>query len=77
VTGVQTCALPISHAQRIARDPARSADVGEALLQLARVQRSLGDAQAAVTAQRAAAALAAGLGVEHALVREAEAMARG
>ena len=49
----------VAAAERVARDPARSADVGEALLLLAQVQGMAGNADAAsADAQRAARALA-------------------
>ncbi len=66
----------VAAAQRSARDPARSADVGAALLQLALAQRAAGDAgAAAVAAQRAAGPLMAGLGPEHKSTRTALALA--
>jgi hypothetical protein len=59
-------------AEQIARDPAASADVGEALLLQARAARALGrDAEAGALLARAATALAAGLGAEHELARQA------
>jgi len=68
----------VAMAQRVARDPARSADFGEALLLLAHAQRSAGDAaHSASTAQRAAVSLAAGLGENHRLTREARSMSGG
>jgi len=63
-------------AERIARVPQHSADVGEALLVLAQAQRRSGDvASSAATAQRAALSLANGLGPQHALTLEAQALA--
>jgi serine/threonine-protein kinase len=67
----------VTVAERVARDPARSADVGEALLLLALAQRAANSGDAAATAQRAARALAAGLGDAHRLTREAAALADG
>ncbi len=61
-------------AERVARDPARSADVGEALLCLARAEQAAGRPPAE-SARRAAEALRAGLGASHALTREALALA--
>jgi tetratricopeptide (TPR) repeat protein len=58
--------------QKRARDPARSADVGESLLLLAQAQRGLGRLPASAdTARRAQTSLAAGLGPDHPLTREA------
>jgi hypothetical protein len=66
-------ALRIS--EGIARDPAQSADVGEAALALATLQRAKGERAAARTnADRAVAALTNGLGGEHATTREAAAL---
>ena len=64
----------VAVAERVARDPARSADVGAALLCLARVAQAAGR-PAAETARRAADALRVGLGAAHALTREALALA--
>ena len=65
----------VAAAERVARDPARSADVGEALLLLAQAQGMAGNAEAAsASAQRAASALANGLGAEHSLARAALAL---
>jgi hypothetical protein len=62
----------------IARNPAASADVGEALLWLAHAQRLAGSTpDATSTAQRALPALASGLGDEHRLTREARMLAGG
>lgn len=62
-------------ARRVARDPQRSADVGESLLRLAQAQHAAGDAgAAALSARQAATVLAAGLGEGHALVAEAAAL---
>jgi serine/threonine protein kinase len=61
-------------ARRIARTPEASADVGEALLLLARAQRAAG-ADMRDSAARAAPVLAQALGDEHALAREARALA--
>ena len=63
-------ALRIS--ESIARDPAQSADVGEASLVLGSVQESKGDRAAArKQLTRAAESLANGLGRDHPLVRDA------
>jgi hypothetical protein len=63
-------------AERIARLPQRSADVGESLLLLARAEHRLGrHGVAAATAQRAAQALADGLDGAHPLTRAALALA--
>ena len=65
----------VAAAERVARDPARSADVGEALLLLAQAQGLAGNPEAASAgAQRAASALANGLGAEHSLARAALAL---
>ena len=75
---LQAAADAVAMAQRVARDPARSADVGEALLLLAQAQRNTGDAtRSTTTAQRAAASLAVGLGENHALTRAARSMSGG
>ncbi len=64
-------------AERVARDPARSGDVGEALLLAARALQALGEHAAAVDgARRALPRLAAGLGEGHALTREALALSQ-
>jgi hypothetical protein len=64
-------------AERTARDPARSADVGEALLALAQAERRTGDvAQSRATAERAAVSLAGGLGDDHALTSEAHRLSK-
>jgi eukaryotic-like serine/threonine-protein kinase len=66
-------ALRIS--EGIARDPAQSADVGEAALALAALQRAQGNRAAArANADRAVAALTNGLGADHASTREARAL---
>jgi eukaryotic-like serine/threonine-protein kinase len=63
-------------AERVARNPAHSADAGEALLLLARLQRDAGDVEVSRTsARRAAERLTHGLGDSHALTREALALA--
>ena len=63
--------------ERIARNPGRSADVGEALLLLARAQAAAGDAAVArSSAARAAAALTAGYGERHGLTEQAKQLAR-
>jgi eukaryotic-like serine/threonine-protein kinase len=66
-------ALRIS--EGIARDPRRSADVGEALLVLASVKRTRGDGTTAQAyAERAVEALANSLGQEHRLTRDAQSL---
>jgi eukaryotic-like serine/threonine-protein kinase len=66
-------ALRIS--EGIARDPAQSADVGEAALALATLQRAKGDHAAALASvDRSVEALTNGLGGEHAIAREATAL---
>jgi eukaryotic-like serine/threonine-protein kinase len=60
--------------RRVARTPEASADVGEALLLLARAQRAAGSG-GRDSAARAAPILARALGAEHALAREAQALA--
>ena len=66
-------ALRIS--EGIARDPAQSADVGEAALVLAMVQQARGDRGAArASVDRSLEALGNGLGSDHPLTREAAAL---
>jgi hypothetical protein len=60
----------VAVAQAVAREPARSAEVGEGLLWLARAQRAAG-ADARPSARRAAEALTEGLGGSHTLTRAA------
>ncbi len=63
-------------ADRLARDPAASAHVGEALLLLARAQLlQRKDAESAATARRAMPVLAAACGDDHRLTRDARALA--
>jgi serine/threonine-protein kinase len=63
-------------AERLARDPAASAHVGEALLLLAQAQRlQHRDAESAATARRAMPILATAYGNDHRLTREARALA--
>jgi eukaryotic-like serine/threonine-protein kinase len=65
-------------AGRLARDPATSAHVGEALLLAARAQRlQRKDAESAVTARLAMPILATAYGDDHRLTREARALANG
>ncbi|HVE49972.1 MAG TPA: protein kinase, partial [Casimicrobiaceae bacterium] len=72
----QRAGQALSAAQRLARDPAKSAHVGEALLMLARTQRAGGDhASAQQTAHRSAETLASTLGDDHALTQEARMLA--
>jgi hypothetical protein len=60
-------------AERVARAPTRSADVGEALLLQAKAQRAAGS-DGRDSAARAAPILALSLGADHALAREAQAL---
>ncbi|MDQ3189235.1 MAG: protein kinase [Pseudomonadota bacterium] len=63
-------------AERLARDPAESAHVGEALLLLARAQRlQRKDDESAATARRAMVILAASSGNDHPLTRDARDLA--
>jgi MalT-like TPR region len=72
----QRAADALAVSERVARDPAKSADVGEALLLLAQAQRlNAQTAASAATARRAAETLAGGLGDAHSLTREARALA--
>ena len=62
-------------AEGVARDPAQSADVGEAALVLAALQRAKSDTAAARTnTKRAIEALTNGLGGDHVITREATAL---
>jgi hypothetical protein len=62
--------------EKLAIDPAVSPAVGESLLQLAKVQELKGSrTEATATARRAAAALSAGYGSEHATTQDARRMA--
>jgi hypothetical protein len=62
----------VAAAQHLARDPEKSADLGEALLLLAQAQQALGrHAEAVTSATRAASSLAAGLSEGHPLTRQA------
>jgi serine/threonine-protein kinase len=75
---LQAAGDAVAVAEHVARDPARSADFGEALLLLAQAQRRAGDVvRSAATAQRAVACLASGLGENHRLTREARSMSGG
>ena len=68
----------VAAAQRLARDPVKSADLGEALLLLAQAQLALGRRGEAVSsATRAATSLAAGLSERHPLTRQALAIIGG
>jgi tetratricopeptide (TPR) repeat protein len=61
-----------------ALDPRQSADVGEALLELAQVQFATGDAAAAAKSmERALPSLRNGLGPDHELTRQSEQLAHG
>ncbi len=71
---LQRAGQAVALAERVARQPAHSADVGEALLVLARAEQAAGR-PAAETARRAAEALRASLGASHALTRDALALA--
>jgi eukaryotic-like serine/threonine-protein kinase len=73
VLALQRARDAVAVAERVARDPLRSAEVGESLLQLARAEQANGSV-ASDTARRAAEALGAGLGPAHALTREALAL---
>jgi eukaryotic-like serine/threonine-protein kinase len=64
----------VAMAERVARAPTHSADVGEALLLQAKAQRAAGG-DSRDSAARAAPILALSLGAEHALAREAQALA--
>jgi len=60
----------------VARNAAKSADAGEALLLLAQAQRLNGEfATSIATAKRAAQTLAGGLGEDHSMTRTARALA--
>ena len=75
-SGAQRAAEALAVSERVARDPAKSADVGEALLLLAQAQRLTGQtAASAANAKRAAQSLAGGLGDAHSLAREARLLA--
>jgi tetratricopeptide (TPR) repeat protein len=64
-------------AESIARDPRASADVGESLLTLARARKTGGqDASSQALLERAVEALSNGLGSEHELTKQAQAMRR-
>ena len=68
--------LALAMSERLARDPSKSAYVGEALLVLARAQGLLGDGSASIqAAKRAALSLENGLGTEHRMTREALSLA--
>jgi hypothetical protein len=72
----QWAANAVAVSERLARDPSKSADVGEGLLLLAQAQRLLGqNAESAATARRAAQSLSGGLGEGHQLTQEALALA--
>jgi tetratricopeptide (TPR) repeat protein len=65
----------LSMAEGVARGPDTSADVGEALLLLAKADMAQGRiAEARPLLERAARCLTNGLGAEHALTREARAL---
>jgi tetratricopeptide (TPR) repeat protein len=69
---LQMAQAAVAVSEKVARDPAHSADVGEALLILAQAQQMRGPPEdAAATARRAHRALTHGLGGEHRLTREA------
>jgi tetratricopeptide (TPR) repeat protein len=72
----QRAADALAVSERLARDPAKSADVGEALLLLAQAQRLNGESATSIaTAKRAARTLAGGFGDDHSLTRTARALA--
>ena len=65
----------VASARSLARDPTKSADVGESLLLLAQAQQALGrEDEAVASAMRAAPALTAGLSASHPLLRETSAI---
>jgi serine/threonine-protein kinase len=73
---LESAQTAIGFFERNALDPKQSADVGEALLELAQIQKEAHDAGAAErTLARAIASLRSGLGAEHELVRQAERLA--
>ncbi|HJW51658.1 MAG TPA: serine/threonine-protein kinase [Burkholderiaceae bacterium] len=72
----QRAADALAVSERVARNAAKSADAGEALLLLAQAQRLNGESAASVaTAKRAAQTLAGGFGNDHSLTRAARALA--
>lgn len=65
----------MQYASKVARDLNQSADRGRALVLLARAQHAAGrDAAALQTLQQAVPALSGGLGVDHAQVRDTQAL---
>jgi serine/threonine-protein kinase len=75
---LQAAREAVAASEQVARDPAHSADVGEALLLLAQAQQRSGERALCVsTAQRAASSLASGLGENHRLTRAARALSAG
>jgi len=72
----QRAAAALAVSERVARNAAKSADAGEALLLLAQAQRLNGEsATSTATAKRAAQTLAGGLGEDHSMTRTARALA--
>ena len=72
----QRAADALAVSERVARNAAKSADVGEALLLLAQAQRLNGESAASVaTAKRAAQTLVGEFGNDHSLTRAARALA--
>ncbi|MET1083698.1 MAG: hypothetical protein ABWY12_11720, partial [Burkholderiales bacterium] len=72
----QRAAEALAVSERVARNAAKSADAGEALLLLAQAQRLNGQSATSIaTAKRAAQTLAGGLGDDHSLTRTARALA--
>jgi serine/threonine-protein kinase len=68
----------VAAAQRLARDPTKSADFGEALLLLAQAQQALGrHLESVASATKAALSLTAGLSKGHPLTRQAIAIVGG
>ncbi len=72
----QRAADALAVSERVARNAAKSADAGEALLLLAQAQRLNGESATSIaTAKRAAQTLAGGFGDDHSLTRTARALA--
>ena len=76
MTALSRASDALAVASRVARDPRRSADAGDAALLRARAHLALGhDAEARQDVELAQAALGTGLGPGHALTAEANALA--
>ena len=72
----QRAADALAVSERVARNAAKSADAGEALLLLAQAQHLNGESATSIaTAKRAAQTLAGGFGDDHSLTRTARALA--